>query len=294
MTLQEIQEAVNASPELKTGVLSSLKDDFMTAPPPDVVVRTKEQDEQYVTNRLNAILPDEVQKGFDQKFKPVLDQMDNIVIGLTGEQKQHNEKTADFIKRAIEGLKNKGGDPVTTAKVKELEDLLSKKESEFVQQMSAHEQKLFEKEIIWSVNSELDKLNIAVPPHIKTDEEKQSYVNQQKALIKNGFLSGYTPKKDAEGNIVFYEGDKPLMSQKDGKPKTAGELISEKFAPWFVPTQHTVTGTGTQTTGAASTTAGFKDKEAIHAHLKAQGLDEDSKRYMDQFQKLCKDNGIVI
>jgi hypothetical protein len=77
---------------------------------------------------------------------------------------------------------------------------------------------------------------------------------------------------------------------------TAGDLIARDFSAWFVPAAHQQTGTGTGqgTQGGTVTTTGLKDKESVHKHLAAIGLDAGSKDYLTQFEKICKENGIAI
>jgi hypothetical protein len=297
-TLEEVQAEIGKNPELKNGLISSLQNDFISAPPPGVIVRTTQQDKEHLDNQINVLLPAKVEEKFSEKFKASLDEIDAEITALTGEKKGPHEKTTQFAKRALEALKGRGGDTATKARVTELEALLESKTNEYTQTLTKKEQEIFNKELGWQIDAELNRVNIAVPIHLKTDVEKQQYVNQQKALIKQGFLSGVTAKKDDQGNIIYYEADKPLMSPKDGKPKTAGEIISEKYAAWFTPGQHTVTGTGTGASGSAGAngTGGLSTKSQVHEHLKAQGLDPEvnDAAYQKQFEKLCSEHGIVI
>lgn len=297
LTLEEIKTESGKDPELKKGILSTFKDDFVKgAESEGLVVRTKEQDQLYLTNHVNQILPGKVDEAFTKKFKESLDAMDAEIASLTGAVKGPHEKTSEFIKRAVKEFNAKGGDPVTKEKVTQLEEMLKNSKAEFEKKYADKENELFNSQIEWQVNGFLDKINIAVPVHLKTDEDKQSFVNQQKALIKHGFLNDHRAKKDDNGNVVFYEGDKPLMSTKDGKPKGAPDIIQEKYAAWFVPASHTQTGTGAGQNGTTGGTANgaFKNKEDIHKHLAAQGMDASTKEYYSDFQKLATENKIEI
>jgi hypothetical protein len=297
ITVEQIREAVEKQPDLKTGILSSFKDDFIKTPPADVVVRTKEQDDQFVQSSVEKILPQKVEEKFNLKFKEKLDEMDATIEQLTGEKKEVKEFTTDFAKRAFKAYHSKGGDPVTKERVKQLEDSLNTMKTDYEKKLSDSEGKLFSKEIDWQMNGELDKVNIALPVHLKTDQEKQGFITQQKALIKQGFLSAYQPKKDDQGNIVFYKGDQPQLSQKDGKPMSAGELIAKDYAPWFVPAGIQQGGTGIGAgngQGAGLPSGGFKDKESIHAYLAANGIEAGSKKYMDELQRIASESKIAI
>lgn len=296
LTLEQVQEAVRENPELKTGIFTTFKDDFSQGK----IVRTPEEDQLHLDNQLSIILPGKVEEKFNERFKLNLDQFDREIEAITGIPKlipadgnSPKEKTTEYFKRALNIQKEKGGDPVTKERVAQLESMLTDTKSQYEQKLTEKEQQLFHKETEWQVNSQLDKSSVAVPMHLKTDEEKQGFINQQKTLIKQGFFSNYTAKKDDAGNIIYYEGDKPQMRTQDGKPKSAAELIADKFSAWFVPAQHTLTGTGTGSEGVLPQ-GGFTDKASIHKYLMAQGLDVNSKEYMVQFERLADENKIRI
>jgi len=285
VTMELVRAAVGKTPALLTEILSSFKADFVKgAEAEGLVVRTKEQDQQFLTNHVNATVADrvkaELQKEVDKEFGNAMRKIDDEIKAVTGVEKKPGEKTTDYAKRAVEE-KRQGGDPVTKEKVTQLEQLLASKETEFNTKLQEAHTQLFDKEIEWQVNADLDKRSYALPVHLKTEEEKQAYINQQKAFMRRDLLSTYSRKKDEQGNIIWYEGDKPLMNQKDGKPKGAGDIIGEKYNPWFVPAGKQTTGTGGGNSGLPD--GGFKKKEEIHAYLAANGIEAGSKAYMDKF-----------
>jgi hypothetical protein len=294
--MELVRAAVGKTPALLTEILSSFKADFVKgAEAEGLVVRTKEQDQQFLTNHVNATVADrvkvELQKEVDKEFGNAMRKIDEEIKAVTGVEKKPGEKTTDYAKRAVEE-KRQGGDPVTKERVTQLEQLLASKETEFNTKLQGKDTFIFNKELEWQVNGYLDKANIAMPVHLKTDEEKQNFVNQQKALIRQGFLGSHTAKRDEQGNIIFYEGDKPVMSTKDGKPKGAGDIIGEKYSAWFVPSGKVVTGTGGGGEGLPE--GGFKKKEEIHAYLAANGIEAGSKAYMDKFESLATEAKIDI
>jgi hypothetical protein len=297
MTIEEIKTAVEKQPELKTAIVSSFKTDFVAgAEAEGMVVRTKDQDQQYLTNHVNAVVADRVkadlQKEVDKEFGNAMRKIDEEIKAVTGVEKKPGEKTTDYAKRAVEE-KRQGGDPVTKEKVAQLEALMASKETEFNTKLQEKDTQIFNIELGAQVNSFLDKANIAIPVHLKTDEEKQNFVNQQKALIRQGFLGSHNAKKDEQGNIIFYEGDKPVMSTKDGKPKAAGDIIGEKYSAWFVPPGKQTTGTGS---GGSSglPDGGFKKKEEIHAYLSANGFEAGTGEYMTKLEQLATEAKIDI
>jgi hypothetical protein len=297
LTVEQVKEVAEKQPEFKTGLLSSFRDDFIKQPPSDVIVRTKEEDDQYVQSSIEKLLPGKVEEKFNAKFREKLDELDTQISELTGEKKGPHEYTTEFAKRAFKTFHSKGGDPLTKERVKQLEDQLSTMKVEYDKKLSDSEGKLFSKETEWQQNSYLDSANIALPIHLKTDQEKQGYVNQQKLLIKQGFNSTYQSKKDEQGNTVYYKGDQPQLSNKDGKAMSAGELIARDYAAWFVPVGIQQGGTGTGSAGGNGSSipaGGFKDKESIHKHLAASGIEAGSKEYIDQLRKIAAENKIEI
>jgi hypothetical protein len=294
MTIAEIKSEAEKTPALKSEIFSSFKDEFLKGVQAEgMIVRSKDDDQKFLDNHVKTVVDGKVAEQLKEKvaveYGKSMGEIDTFLKEITGVEKNNGEKTTAYAKRALEAIKAKGGDPVTKAKVEELEKILETKESEYKQKISDLETASFKQMIDFELNSDLDKRNYPVPAHLKTDEEKQKFVAEEKEMIKGNYLSRFTTKKDNDGNIVFYEGDKPLMSQKDGKPMKAGEIISERYAHRFVPTGHVQTGTGTgqQGGGAAS---GFKTKDDVHKHLAAQGIEAGTKEYMDQYSQLVTDN----
>jgi hypothetical protein len=296
VTMELVKAAVGKTPALLTEILKGFKDDFVKgAETEGLVVRTKEQDQQYLDNHVNAVVDERVkkdlQKKVDEEYGNAMRKIDEQIKAVTGVERKPGEKTSDYAKRAIEE-KRQGGDPVTKERVTELENLLNTTKTDYEKKLSDEREAGFKKDQEWAINSDLDKRNLVLPAHLKTDEEKQAFVNGQKSMMRQGFFSSVTAKKDEQGNIIYYEGDKPLMNQKDGKPKTAGDIIGEKYSAWFVPPGKVVTGTGGGGEGLPD--GGFKKKEEIHAYLAANGMEAGSKAYMDKFESLATEAKIEI
>jgi hypothetical protein len=298
VTMDLVRAAIGKTPALLTEILNGFKADFVKgAEAEGMVVRTKEQDQQFLTNHVNAVVADRVkvdlQKEVDKEFGNAMRKIDDEIKIITGIEKKPGEKTTDYAKRAVEE-KRQGGDPVTREKVTQLEQLLASTKTDYETKLKDADAKLFNKEIEWQVTGALDKASIAVPVHLKTDDEKQNFINQQKGMMRQGFLGSYIAKKDEQGNVIYYEGDKPLMNQKDGKPKGASDIIGEKYSAWFVPPGEKKTGTGSGEGGGILPEGGFKKKEEIHEYLKANGIEAGTKDYMGQFEKLATDAKIEI
>ncbi len=289
LTIELIKEGLEKQPELKESLLSVLADGR--------IIRTKEEDEQFLTSHVNSVVEERAAKlskeKINEEYGNAMRTIDEKIKTITGIEKKPGEKTTDYAARAVEE-KRQGGDPLTKERVAQLEAQLTEQETTYKTELEQTKSQLFNREIDWQLNAALDSANIAVPAHLKTDAEKQGYVAQQKALIKQGFLSGIKPKADETGAITFYEGEKPLLHVKDGKPKAAGELISEKFAAWFVPPAQSITGTGQNQQHRTETPGSFSNKESIHAHLAAKGLEAGSGEYLSEFKQLAQDSNISI
>lgn len=301
MTIEEVKKAAETSPELKTAIVSSFKDDFVKgATAEGLVVRTKEEDQSYLDNHVKTVVDEKVSKELqtkvDAEFSKALSKIDEEIKSITGIEKNASEKTTAYAKRALAEIKSKGGDPVTKEKVTELEKLLSSTKEDYEKKLKDSEEKIFSKEIEFQVDADLSTRTIAIPSHLKTDAEKQAYVKEEKEMLKQRFLTSVKPKRDNEGNIVYYDGDKPLMSTKDGKPLKAGDIIGEKFSTRFVPQSQQQTGTGFGQDGNGNGTGGgaFKSKEDIHKHLAAQGIEAGTKAYYNEFEKLATENKLTV
>src|SRR5690349_2862895 len=97
LTIEEIKSAVEQQPELKEQILSVVSDGR--------IIRTKEEDQQYLTNHVNSVveervsarLKDEVGKQFGEAMSAI----DAEIKTITGIEKQAGEKTTAYAKRAV-------------------------------------------------------------------------------------------------------------------------------------------------------------------------------------------------
>jgi tRNA-binding EMAP/Myf-like protein len=302
ITLDAVKAEIEKNPDLKKSVIGILKEDFIKgAESEGMIIRTKEQDQQYVQSQINVQLPTKVQEEVGKKFKEMLDPIDAEILSITGIAKKEvngapGEKTTEYAKRAFtEFHKKGGGDSATKQRVEELEKILLQKEQTYTQEKEKLTTQLFETEVNSQLDADLERKQIFVPPHITKEEDKQRYIQDQKKAAKQSFLGAYKGKRDEQGNLIWYENDKPLLDTKDGKPRKAGSILDERFSTWFVPAGKEVTGTGTGQGGNTGVANGaFKNKEDIHKHLATQGMDALSSQYMEQFEKIATENKIAI
>lgn len=287
MTFEEIKKALETTPEIVKQVVSSFKDSIIKELEPELVIRTKEEDESYVAAKLNSQLSEKIKA----EFGKTMDGIDARIKEITGVEKTNGEKTTDYLNRVIGEIKNKGVDPVQAQRVKDLETQLEAAKAA----QAKLEGDIFNKEVDMTIGNALDKSNFFVPPHLKTEEERNSYISAQRELITLGFKKALAAKRNEDGSLVFYEGETPQISTKDGKPLSATDLISQKYQAYFVPAAHSATGTGTGQQGAANTgTASFKSTDDVHAYLKQQGIEPTQSEYMQQFKTLVTEHKISV
>lgn len=292
MQITEIKQAISEAPDLKKAII-----DMLTAD--GIVVRTKDEDANYLSSNIGLVAKKEAdklyQERFDGEFATAMNTIDEQIRKITGIEKKPNEKTTVFAERAIGEIKT-GNGKEANAQLEELRQSLQAKEREYSEKLASYEKEFFEKERNWMIGSVLDGMTIAVPGHIKDEAQRQAFAEQQKNLIKSGFLSSFVAKKDEAGKVVYYDGDKPLLNSKDGNPLTARELLTERFGSWFMPEGHRAAGAGTGNPGgtAGQGGKGFAKTDDIHGYLKQKGIAVTSPEYMKQFGELAKEAGIEI
>lgn len=289
VNIEELKTVLETKPELKEQLLSIVSDGR--------IVRTKEEDQQFLDNHVNVVVGERVKKELqplvNEEYGKMMASIDGLLENTFGSAKKPGEKTFDFAKRTIEEKHAKGGDPITKETVKQLEELLGKSKSDSEKLLTDLNAKYERQGVENKLDAHLSTKVFPLPAHLLTEEEKQAYTNGQRRLLKQDFLSSFNYKKDGEGNTIFYQGEKPLLSQRDAKALGVESILDDKYSPWFLPSGTTQTGTGTGA-GGAGAGGGFKDKDSVHRHLAASGMDAGSKEYRVQFEKLTKENNIAF
>lgn len=303
LTIEQITQEFTATPELKTAVLSSLKDDFVSHVKADgTVIRSKKEDEDFLSNYEKNIIPNKVNEQIGQKVKEVHEMYDKDLFELTGEKKNPEEKTYEFLKRKIGELKTQRSsktDPVLEDKIKELTAKLDERK-DFVpkSELEKLQQKYFTDAIGMRIGSSLEKQAVAVPAHITDEKQKQSHIETQKRLIKNDFLQRFTAKQDEQGNIVYYEGDKLQTNPATAAALSEDELISTHYAGYFVPPSSVKTGAGSgPSQGSNALEASLKTKEEVLEFLTKkfapEGIRQGNEIFNKEYDRIVKDYGIT-
>lgn len=287
LTFDEIKAAL-ADEGIKTQVVNSVLTDAQKAlENSGMVIRTKEQDEAY----LNAKVEPLVEVKIKDQIKALHEKYDQDLFELTGDRKKPEEKTYDFLKRKVTEIKEaaKGGNPVDKDQLKQLQEMLENEKKSKQTELSQVHETYFRKEVALNLSAAVAGFTIAVPSQL-TDEQKTDFANKQKEMIVQNFQSVYTAKKDNDGNVVFYKGEELQVSTKDGKPLSAADLIAENYTTYFAATGRKLSGAGT---AGGNELSASSTKEDVIANLKAKGISETSKEFMDQYEEALKKYGIV-
>lgn len=303
MTVEQITAEITAKPELKTAILSSLKNEVIEAMKAEgTVIRTKDEETQYITNYETNVIPGKVQAEIGAKIKAVHDQYDQDLFTLLGEKKLPTEKTYDFMKRKLAELTAKKGagndDPVLADQIKDLTAKLKERES-YVSpdEVDKLKGKYFTEHVDLRLTNAMDKMPIAVPAHITDDKAKQQYIETQRRFIKVDFMQKYKAKQDDKGNIVFYDGDKLLTDSKTAAPKTESDLIAESYSSYFIPAKAPAKGAGSRSGGNADRVdvneATLKTKKEVIEHLTKKGLTSGGADFNKEYVRILKDYGIT-
>lgn len=303
MELAEITAAIAAKPELKSGLIGALREDVLAVLKTDGVYRTKEEEQAFLSNYEKTVIPQKVDAEIGNKIRETYDRFDKDIEEVTGLKKGPHEKTYEFNKRVLAKLKadaaaGTGGDEVLRQQLeaaqKELEqrkDYVPKSELEKLQEQ------YFKKDLNARIQSALGKQNIAIPAHITDDAGKKAYLETQSRFIAGDFLSRFTAKTDAEGNVTYFEGDRLLTDPKTAKPLTEQQIIEANYGAYFVPAKAPAKGAGSGKGGGADDTdpaeADLKTKADVNDYLDKKGLVMGDKKRNEEYKRILTEQGIT-
>lgn len=303
MELAEITAAIAAKPELKSGLIGALREDVLAVLKTDGVYRTKEEEQAFLSNYEKTVIPQKVDAEIGNKIRETYDRFDKDIEEVTGLKKGPHEKTYEFNKRVLAKLKadaaaGTGGDEVLRQQLeaaqKELEqrkDYVPKSELEKLQEQ------YFKKDLNARIQSALGKQNIAIPAHITDDAGKKAYLETQSRFIAGDFLSRFTAKTDAEGNVTYFEGDRLLTDPKTAKPLTEQQIIEANYGAYFVPAKAPAKGAGSGKGGGAADTdpaeADLKTKADVNDYLDKKGLVMGDKKRNEEYKRILTEQGIT-
>ena len=215
-TPEEVDAAVAANPALKEHLVGAV---------------TKLGYKPYTTQ--------EYEKAIGDKTKEIYDGLDKDIFDTSGIAKNPTEKTYDFAKRVIGGLKTSVTEATTPlqTKIADLEkqikdgngnetlkaqlEALQKKEEAYQNDIKDRDTKLFQKDVMLDIRDGMRevKLNIALPKSIldlAVDHATKSIVGMAAA------------QKNADGTeSVVYIRDGKVALNKDNQPATASDLLAD-------------------------------------------------------------------
>lgn len=203
------------------------------------IVRTKDQDKEYVKSQ--------VQTEADKVYKKHQDQVDATVFEITGIQKNAEEKTSDYQKRAIteklkvvkdletqiNELKTKGVDGnALAAELKQqkdqLQQLMQTKEKEWSEKYTGLQTQVFTTE----VNNNVDKVVAEYKSKMRADIDPALVPDIIAARLakfhsenKASQVEGVLVWKDKEGTT--------RIAKTNGAPQTTAEVLEGYFADLF-------------------------------------------------------------
>jgi hypothetical protein len=305
MTFAEIQAAVGANPAILGEIATNYGKDIVPLITKDAelvkgivpvlsksgyVVRTQDEEKSFlssyeqtqeVRDRIMAPAIKEVHDLYDKDFEQ-----------LFGEKRGSNEKTYNAYKRKIEELKaSKITDPTAKDQITKLQADMEKLVMDHKKEVETMEGTFFKEKVTGLFSAALDNVSIALPVHLKNDEEKQKYTASQKSMMKRDLIENITAKRDKDGNVIFYDGDKPLTSPTDGKPLSASDIVNARFVQYIAADGRKMSGAGTQFSQDGKPV--FSNKQSVYDYLVAKGLQEKTKPFYDEYEKLIKEHGIV-
>lgn len=302
ITIDQINATLAAKPEIKTALLGSLKNDVLAGMKAEgVIVRTKDEETQFLSNYETNVIPGKVQAEIGSKIKAVHDQYDADLLELTGEKKLPNEKTYEFMKRKLTELKaskGSGDNQVLSDKIKDLETKIKQYEGYVApDEVNKIKDQYFKGHLGMKLDTTLAKKAIAVPAHITDEKQKQTYIEQQKEFIKAAFMHKYTAKDDGKGNIVFYEGDKLLTDTKTAAALSEEQLINDNFSFYFMPDKKPAGGAGSGAGGNGKEVdpneAELKTKKQVMDYLSKKGMTSGGADFNKEYSRIIKEYAIT-
>ncbi len=304
MELAEIQAAIAAKPELKTGLIGALRDDVLTVLKSDGFYRTKAEEEAFLANYEQTIIPSKVEAEIGGKIKEVYDRLDQEIFEATGLKKGPHEKTYEFNKRVIAKLKadaaaGTGGDDALKQQLQAAQQALEEKKDYVPKsELEKLQSDYFKDKVQNKLSGALEKRPIGVPAHVTDEAAKQQYIDTQRRFIIADFQSRFTAKTDKDGNVVYFEGDKMMTNTATAKPMTEAEILAKNYEGYFVPEKAPKTGAGSgkgnaDDNGVDGNEADLKTKEAVTKHLQGKNLVVGSAAFNKEYKRILTEQGIT-
>jgi hypothetical protein len=201
------------------------------------VVRNQDQEKEFLTNYERNQVEPKANQLFEQKIgeriRQVHDQYDKDLLEMTGQRKEVNEKTYDFLKRTYNSRLDETS-KVWQSQVVQLTEKLTARESELEQSKQEFQKQFSSFKVNSTLDSELSRRTIYTPPAITDEDAKARFLSEQKEMMKARLLSKYS-YSDTEKGIVFLKPDgTPVLNPKDASTATMTDLLDVEFGAYFV------------------------------------------------------------
>ena len=281
MTLEEIKSAL-ADKDILVGVTGMLKEQGL-------IVRTSDEEKSFMENYEKNVLPSKIEAGVEEKIKSRVSEfatrIEQDVFESSGIPKNEGEKYYDYQKRIIGELKGKPSDSeqilkdqlkIYQDKTKELSDKLT-----LAEESKKTEILDFKKKTV--IGEAVRNINVSYPANITTEEQKAEYRQMIERTILNDFQSRFTAKESGD-DIVFYEGDTPLLDTTTNKYLNPSSIIERNFGVFIAPKQEPRGGLGGEQSKAS--TVGKMSAEQFDQYASDKGLVLGSKAYAQSYTEM--------
>lgn len=263
------------------------------------VVRSKAEDQSFVQSHV------------DQALGNRLTQFDENIFSITGISKAKtedgkSEKTGDYIKRSISKYMSENKElKLSNKQMKEQMEALKlsssgqeefeKKAQEFVKEKATLIESFEQDKVQLKNQYEQTLKTVQVKNAIDTFSPKMKNIegiDYVKRGIEQEMLSLESRIND-EGQTIYYENGKPIMSDKDGHFLSTGEILANKLSPYLKETP-VQTGTGGPGEGTATpqNVPSFNNKVEIDNYLKSEGFKTGSLEWGKKRNELIKGNNL--
>ncbi|PMD94848.1 hypothetical protein BWI97_15740 [Siphonobacter sp. BAB-5405] len=237
LTFAEIRTAIDSDAALKSELLKGIEPEVVAAlTSAGNVVKKKTELDQEITNarteeRTNATR--EVHEAWEGK-----------VAEATGKTKPAGKKGIEWAVEEISAIKTSSSSDTDKSELNQLRTKVQNLET----QMRTKDDEAFKREVKGLVDGAVENANLFVPPHLKTDEEKNAYLTTQRRALRAVFTAELVAKTDPERGTVFFEGDTALL--KDGKVLNPTDIIKDRYKTFLAPEKQQQQGTGTGGNGS--------------------------------------------
>lgn len=213
-----------------------------------------------------------------RRGREIYDEIDNAVRAIPGFQKGSNEKTTDFVKRALNSLAERGGQPQTPPDVEALK-------TDYESKLTAANNLAREIAMASVVNS----LPLNVPDDQK-DGIREYLAGKAKDIPHR--IDGHKvifQKLGQDGQTMV-----DILDPQSHKPISADKFLADQFKGFIGGQQTTPAGTGTKPAPANTATAIPATKAELQEYLvKVQKMEIGSKAFNEAYKKGIADYALT-